>query len=354
MTGSSVLDQWESRASLDPEGMRLRIEAFPDQLQDAMRIARNIRMPASDAVRAIVVTGLGGSAIGADVVRSAFRDVLPIPLLVNRDYDLPRHVDESTLVVACSYSGNTEETLEAFERARRVRAVCVCITSGGDLGREAAAAGVPVVSIPGGLPPRAALGYSSVALMGILNAVGMLPNPQESLPETIAVCRGLVERCRDRIPEIENPAKRIARALFGKVTAIYASAGLDAAAIRWRGQLEENAKSLAFHHTLPEMNHNELVGWDRPESCLAQIAVVFLRDRGEHPQIVRRFELTREIIASRAGSIHSVFAEGEGTLARMFSLILKGDFVSLYLAYLNGSDPTPVSAIERLKKSLGD
>jgi glucose/mannose-6-phosphate isomerase len=212
---------------------------------------------------------------------------------------------------------------------------------------------VPVITIPPGLPPRAALGYSSITLLGILRALHLIPDPRKEIEETVALLSTLAARNSTRTPEKENIAKGIARSLHGKVVAIYASCGLlDSAAVRWRGQMEENGKNLAFHHVFPEMNHNELVGWEYPPEVLQRLGVIFLRDKDDHPQVQRRLDWTKQMISTRAGAVWELWSEGHSRLARIFSLICLGDFASLYLAYLNGVDPTSVAAIDSLKKHL--
>jgi glucose/mannose-6-phosphate isomerase len=356
MTGetSSVLDLPDRWASIDRQGMRDVLESSPNQLRSAVEIAGRISVSIPGQIANVVVTGLGGSAIGGDVVSSVAGELLRVPLIVNRDYGLPAFVGPSSLVIACSYSGNTEETLDAFAEARRSGASVFCVTSGGRLAALAREQEIPLVLIPGGLQPRAALGFSTIALLGALRAFGLVPDLTGACQETINLVSTLVDRYHPEIPEASNRAKVLARSLHGRIVVIYGSTGVvNGATVRWRGQMEENAKNLAFHHLLPEMNHNELVGWECPAEILKQLGVIFLRDRGDHPQVQRRFEFTREFIAARAGVVHEVWTEGESRLARIFSVICLADFVSLYLAYLNEVDPTPVEAIEALKHKLG-
>lgn len=334
--------------------MRSLLEAFPEQVQTAAEAGRKISLPVHGKIKTIVVTGLGGSAIGGDLARSIGESQLPYPLIVNRTYDLPMFVSDSTLVFACSYSGNTEETLSAYEQARRAKASIVCITSGGKLEGMAMANGDPVFRLPGGLPPRAALGHSLIALLAALQGMEIMPDMSESIQETVDLLKALRDRYRTASPESSNPAKKLASSLYGKIVTIYGSTGImESAAYRWRSQIAENAKNLASHHMLPEMNHNELVGWLYPEEALRKVGVVFLRDKYDHPQIQRRFELTRELIRGKSGALHEVWSEGTSLLARVLSVIYLGDFVSLYLAYLNNTDPTPVSVIDYLKNNLG-
>jgi glucose/mannose-6-phosphate isomerase len=333
--------------------MRQLVAGFSAQFSAASERALRLELPAPGKVDSVVLTGLGGSAIGGDVVRIAIGDHLRVPFTVNRDYRLPHFVSGSTLVFACSYSGNTEETLNAYAEARRLGAQVICIASGGRLAARARTDGYPLIELPAGMQPRAALGFSSILLLGALRALGIVPDPAEALAETGSLLSDLAARYGLDVPESRNRAKSIARTLAGKVVAIYGSNGLlEPAAVRWRGQLEENAKNLSFHHLLPEMNHNELVGWRIPADALSRIAVVFLRDAGEHPQVRRRFEATVEAIRPMAAEVHEVWSEGRSLLARLFSVIYLGDYVSLYAAWLNGVDPTPVEAIEALKRKL--
>jgi glucose/mannose-6-phosphate isomerase len=297
---------------------------------------------------------MGGSAIGGDVIRTVTAEHLKVPLFVCRDYRLPGFVDRQTLLFASSYSGNTEETLSAYAQAQAVGASIVCITSGGKLAELARIHHHPVFPLPGGLPPRAALGYSSIILLGAMISLGLVPEMQESVDETVDLLSRLVFTFGPAMPADKNAAKTLALSLHGNIVALYGSNTImDPVAVRWRGQIEENAKGLAFHHLLPEMNHNELVGWEYPPDLLKRIAVVFLRDRFDHIQVQRRFDLTRQIIEEKAAVVHEVWSEGNSILARIFSVICLGDFVSFYLACLNGTDPTPVSVIESLKEKLG-
>jgi glucose/mannose-6-phosphate isomerase len=334
--------------------MKSLLESFPDQVAAAAHAGQNLSLNMPRETKMLVVAGLGGSAIGGDLARSIVGPHLHIPLIVSRDYDLPQFVDASSMVVACSYSGNTEETIGAYQQARKAKASIVCITSGGQLEAMATEDSIPVIRVPAGLPPRAALGYSLMTLLSALQAMKVIPSMTESVHETLALLADLRKEYGGSNPETSNPAKTLAHSLNGKIVVIYGSNGItDAVAYRWRSQIEENGKNLASHHVLPEMNHNELVGWLCPEEALRRVGVVFLRDKGDHPQTQRRFELTRELIAGKAGAVHEVWSKGDSLLARVLSVIYLGDFVSLYLAYLNNIDPTPVQVIESFKSRLG-
>jgi len=352
----SVLNDAEPRTQIDPKAMWSLIADFPDHIEAAARAAEKISLPQAagkPAAASIVITGLGGSAIGGDLARAAAGSAIKLPLIVNRDYDLPSFANASTLVIACSYSGNTEETLSVYAQAKAAGADIVCITSGGLLADLAERDSFPVVSLPGGLPPRAALGYALTTLLGVLRAKRIVPDMGDDIKESVALLRALREKYRPETSAADNPAKQLAADLHGKIVAVYGSSAImEAAAYRWRSQIAENAKNLAFHHALPEMNHNELVGWLRPEEALKNVGVVFLRDPEDHPQVRKRFDLTREVIEGRAGVVREIQSEGKSRLARILSIVYLGDFTSLYMAYLNRLDPTPVAVIDAFKKKL--
>ncbi len=350
----SILEHPDQWISIDPKSMHSLLEAFPEQLRAAAGAARGLSRENTDDIKLLIVTGLGGSAISGDLARSIAAPQLRLPLLVNRDYNLPVFADAHSLVFACSYSGNTEETLSAYRQARKAKCPLVCITAGGQLGAMAQSDGFPVLLLPSGLPPRAALGYSLVSLLSAMRALQFIPDMGSSIDEAVGLLKRLRGSYGSAHPRPSNPAMALAGSLHGKIAAIYASNGImESAAIRWRSQIAENSKNLAFHHVLPEMNHNELVGWMFPEDVLKRVGVVLIRDQGDHPQVHRRFDLTRELIAGKAGSLDEVWSQGNSLLARVLSVVYLGDFVSLYLAYLNKVDPVPVQVIDYLKRKLG-
>ncbi len=349
----SSLDDSQRNRAIDAQGMYRLIEELPQQLRQARKTGSSLALAAPDEIRNLAVAGLGGSAIGGDLVQNAAGNLIRVPYQVVRDYRLPAYVGKNSAVIVCSYSGNTQETLEALNEAIAANAFVVCITSGGKVAELAASQGIPVVSMPSGYPPRAALGFSSVLLISVLGALGLIPDPGPLIDESISVLDEQQSLLGTAVPESRNQAKQIARSFHNRLGCIYASNSvLAGAAVRWRGQLEENAKNLAFHHLIPEMNHNELVGWQYPGALLREIAVLFLRDREDHPQVQQRFELSRRFIEKKAAICHEVWTTGEARLARIFSVVSLGDFVSLYLAYLNEEDPTPVDAIESFKQQL--
>lgn len=337
----------------DKSSMRTLLIDFPKQAEDAVRIAHDARMGYPVAgIKNIVVTGLGGSAIGGDLLRSYLASELAVPFVVNRHYFLPEFVNRESLVIVSSYSGNTEETLAAHQDAIRRKARVICISSGGETARIAARNRQPLLTIPRGYPPRAALGYSFFAPLVILSGMKLIRPKERDILETLEF---LTKKSRHYAsPGRNNPALRIANMLHGKLPVVYSSADrFDIVNLRWRGQIAENAKSLAFGHVLPEMNHNELVGWKILTSLMKQIVVVMLRDEGDHPRVKVRMSITEKVIQSYAANVIEVQSEGKSLLTRMFSLIYLGDWISFYLAILNRVNPTPVEVIDMLKSKLG-
>jgi glucose/mannose-6-phosphate isomerase len=338
---------------IDGSGMRNLLVRFPQQIEDAVRIGQNFQLnPDFSGVSAVVVTGLGGSAIAGDLLRSYLSSEIKLPLIVNRHYFLPEFVAKNSLVVVSSYSGNTEETVAAHREAIERGAKILCIASGGEIEKLAKLHKNPLVKIPEGFPPRAALAYSFFPLLMMLAKVGIIKAKARDIGETVALLKKKA-KVYSNISSASNNALAIATWLKGKLPVVYsATEYLDSVNLRWRTQLEENAKVLAFGNLLPEMNHNELVGWSVLKDLMRKMSVIFLRDRGEHPRVKARIELTRKIVAKYTPHILEVKSEGHSPLARMFSLIYLGDWVSYYLALFNGVDPTPVRVIDYLKGQL--
>lgn len=343
----------EEIAALDASGMRERIKKFPDQVREAVAIGQTARLALRTAgVRQILLCGLGGSAIGGDLLRSYLADELRIPFSVNRHYTLPRFVGPETLVIISSYSGNTEETNAAHREAIKRKSRILCITSGGTTAALARRNKTALITIPGGSPPRAALGYSFFPLLIALGRLGLIAKKEGAIRETLGLLEAKAEMYAIPDPSC-NPALQLAEHCRGKLNILYSSVDrLDAVCTRWRGQIAENAKSLSFGHVLPEMNHNELVGWNVLRDQMRDLHVLFLRDRDDHPRVRVRLDITRETVRAYTSHITEVWSEGTSPLARMFSLVYLGDWMSFYLAMLHRVDPTPVAIIDRLKEEL--
>ena len=352
-----LLDQKEMIENIDRKNMFKSIAEFSAQLKHAEEIGKAVSLDPNYAkgITKIVFSGLGGSAIGADFIRSYLTYDLSIPILVNRHYQLPKYVDDKTLLIVSSYSGETEETLSAFKQGICSGAKIMAITSGGELARQARAHSFPVITIPGGMSPRAALGYSVLPLLVVLSKLGF---KEAYRVQEFKEAQDLMQKLSSftygqSIPFEKNQAKQLAFNCFNHYPIIYSGPDyLDVVALRWRGQIEENSKALASHHIFPEMNHNELVGWKNPPELLKKVVVFILRDSSDHKRVQMRMDLTRKVIEQHAHSVTELATQGKELLARMFSLVYLGDWISVYLAVLYQVDPTPVEVINYLKSEL--
>lgn len=349
------LDDIELMKKGDPENMLGALEGLPDQCREAVKLTRNKKFNFKGNFQNIVVTGLGGSAIGGDFLRVYGGQKCSIPIVVNRDYSLPLFVNEGTLVLAVSYSGNTEETLSAYDEAKAKGAAIVSLTSGGKLAEKAQKDNVPLIIIPGGLQPRAATGYLFIPILIVLEKLGLIPDVSVELDDMISSLESMGSRAAMDVEEDKNPAKQLAKLFYHKIPVIWGVSGTtETVAMRWKGQINENSKAMAYFNVLPELNHNEIVGTEAPEKLLKQLELVFLRTSDDHPRVQKRFDITKEIIGERVGGITEIWGEGNSLLARMFSLTYLGDYTSAYLAILYGIDPSPVKLITLLKNKLAE
>ncbi|GIV35116.1 MAG: bifunctional phosphoglucose/phosphomannose isomerase [Chitinophagales bacterium] len=320
------------------------IKEFSAQIREAIDIARKAKVkPHNFPITQVVVTGLGGSGIGGDLAAEFAGDELRVPFIVNKDYFLPAFVNKNSLVIASSYSGNTEETLKAFHQAMARKAKVVCISSGGKLLELAAQHKVDFIAVPGGNPPRACLGYSLVQQLYVLHYLMLIPDTFEA--DLLAA----VELLDNAEQQIQEEAKKIAAQLKGKIPVIYTTTPMASVAVRFRQQLNENSKMLAWHHVIPEMNHNELVGWreKRPE-----LGVIFLRNNNDYPRNQQRIEISKEIISKYCDTILDIYSKGNSNIERALYLIHLTDWVSYYLAEIRNMDAVEVQVIDFLKGSL--
>ncbi len=349
------LDEFLTIKGIDKSDMLSRLLNFPNSLSEAKKKLEKFSAPRGyKDFQTIVFAGLGGSAIGGDLVKSYLSDEIEIPISISRSYLLPKFVNEKTLLFVSSYSGNTEETLSAYKEGKKKKAKIMVISSGGKLEELSRKDDFPFIAIPKGLPPRMGLGYLSICPLIILEKMGLIKDNTDEITETVKILDML--KRKKLSPEIEfsqNKAKQIAKEIYNKFIIIYGAADhIEVAVTRFRGELAENSKQLSSSHLFPEMNHNEIVGWEYPAKIFKNLIVILLRDNADHPRVQRRMEITKEIIKDKGTQIIEVWSEGKSLLARIFSLIYIGDFISFYLAILNGVDPTPVERVAYLKKEL--
>ena len=337
---------------LDSEGMFDATAGLPEQVFDAAERARGLDdLPSGERIEHVVVLGMGGSGVAGDVLTAAAGPFLPVPVVVAKSYELPNFVSESSLVFAISFSGDTEETVEAASAAAVLGARLVVVTAGGELGRLAASWGVPVVPVPPGIPqPRAALGALAVPPFVVLEEVGLF----RGATQWVDLAVEQLGRRRDALVEDGNAAAALARRIGRTLPLFHGGGALGAtAAQRWKTQVNENANAPAFWNAHPELCHNEVQGWGQHGDLTRQVfTLVNLRHEYEHPQLSRRFDLTRDLLEEVVASVADVRAEGEGQLAQLLDLVLLGDFVSLHLAAQEGLDPGPVPALDHLKSAL--
>ncbi|PJA29934.1 MAG: bifunctional phosphoglucose/phosphomannose isomerase [candidate division Zixibacteria bacterium CG_4_9_14_3_um_filter_46_8] len=340
---------------LDGNDMFSKLIQFPDQIRSAISVGYEF-IPSqilSGRILNIVVAGMGGSAIGGDLARSYLSQDLKVPMMVHRDYALPGFVDENSLVIVASYSGSTEETLSAYSEGKRKKAKIIVISSGGELSLKAQQDGTPLIKIPEGFMPRAALGYLFFPILIALAKIGICSESKNMLLNVADFLEGRIPLFLPGVDEKSNPAKSIARKLYNRIPIIYsARKHYDAVSLRFKGQLSENSKSLAFCNVFPELNHNEFVGFEKLAINEDKLIVLIIRDQNDYDSIRKRMDIVSEMLEERGIETLIIQSRGELLLERIFSLIQLADFSSFYLAILNDCDPTPIDAIERLKREL--
>jgi glucose/mannose-6-phosphate isomerase len=308
-------------------------------------------LPSLDGVTSVVFCGMGGSAVAGDVLRQTFRDRLSLPVDVNRAPLLPAYAGPRTLVIASSFSGGTSETLSSVQEAIRRGCRMLAITSGGPLGALCDEHAIAKASVPTGFQPRAALGHLVFAMLGALEAAGLVPSIADDVEETLSSIRGLIAGMTADVPTADNPAKALADWLDDRVAVIWGAEGIGAvAAMRWKTQLNENGKVPAWHAAMSELDHNEVVGWVKPYGSMH--AVIALRSDHEHREISARFPLSLDIARDAGAEVREVPVPGRGPLATLLSLVTIGDFASCYVGLRHAADPTPVEAIQGLKAAL--
>ncbi len=324
--------------------MKELIRNFPQQLEEALQISQSYKFKnAAAPIANIVLTGLGGSGIGGSIVQNFVADKLRIPFTVNKDYALPKFVSSDTLVIVCSYSGNTEETLESMKGAIKAKAQVVVITSGGEVAAIAEKRGLDCILVPAGMPPRACIGYAIVQILTVLRRYKLLKDKFE--PDIQAA----IDLLKAETKDIQKRAKAIAQKLNGKLPIIYTAANYEGLAVRVRQQFNENGKILCWHNAIPEMNHNELVGWRQKDD---NKVVLLLRNDNDYERTQMRMEINKKVIKKYTPNIIEVYSKGSSYWERVFYFIHLTDWVSVFIADLNGNDATEVEVINELKGAL--
>ncbi|MEO0294003.1 MAG: bifunctional phosphoglucose/phosphomannose isomerase [candidate division WOR-3 bacterium] len=321
------------------------IEDLPEQIKEAVEIGSSLDFEWK-GIKNVCIGGMGGSSIGGEILLKLSEMYSKVPFTLVRDYELPQFVDKKTLMIIVSYSGNTEETISLFHKAEN-KAKILCVTSNGILEDLAKEKKLPLIIIPKGYPPRGAIAYLFFPILEVLRKSNIIKIKKENIDEVVKVLSENNETAKVWAEEVSGKVKE-------KLPFVYTNPLFTPVARRWCTQLNENSKCLAHFAPFPELDHNEIVGWENPKEILKRIFIFILRDREEEERIKKRIEITRELIEEFAGEIMDVYAEGKSLLAKIFSLIQKGDYLSFYLAGNYRVDPLPVKRIQELKRRLAE
>jgi len=356
---TSILDDREAMGGLDAGGMLRILWTYPEQFEEGRRLAADFdpRLDLKAILRdldEVLLLGTGGGSAAAGQLLAAYLfGELRLPFIVHQGYNVPRFVDDRTLVFAITHSGQTEETLSAYQQAVDRRARVVAVTSGGRLKEWCRREGTPLLEVPGGLMPRVALGYLMVPILTILDRLGLIGPKGRQIQEAVEVMAAMRSAIGPDAPTPANEAKQIAIKLVGKIPVVYGRSEFsEAVAARAKRQFAENAKLPALANAVPALHHDEIVGWDAAPEVTRSFGLILLRDADETDKNRRRMEVTRSVLEPRAGSFSEVWARGEGRLARLMSLVYLLDYVSVYLALALGRDPTPVQIIDLFKREM--
>ncbi|HUQ17519.1 MAG TPA: bifunctional phosphoglucose/phosphomannose isomerase [Candidatus Saccharimonadales bacterium] len=348
---STVIESVEAIRAADPGNMLDRVKELPQQVRDAWKIAQAATLPPHFGdVRNITVLGMGGSAIGGEFAGALLLDELKVPLAVHRDYGLPAYVGRDSLVIASSFSGNTEETLSGLEEARKRGARIIGITTGGRVAELAKTYGFPLITFDYKAQPRAALGYSLAMVLGVLSKLGFVKDAGAEIDQALADLAKLEERVHEGAKT--NDAKKLAIQLYGKVPVAFGAGVMGVMARRVKDQWNENAKNWAAYDVMSELNHNAVVGFPHPPAAREALVVLLLRSARDNARHQVRFEVTRELLDQANIPHHTLEFPGSSMLSEVLQMVLFTDYVSFYVALLNGADPSPVKSIDYLKDRL--
>jgi glucose/mannose-6-phosphate isomerase len=343
-----MLDDIKKIHAVDKSNMLAVISSLPSQIEKTKTLVTGLEVPKLNP-SSIIISGMGGSSVGGELIRDWLNDKMHIPIIANRTSGLPRFAGRDTLVILVSYSGNTRETLACAEHALRRGCNIVGVTSGGKLEKLCKSRDFPYILLPPGMPPRGAIGYLFSSIAFLLQEMALV-----RVEEEMHEARGFIEEVQHNwtanVEAKNNEAKKIAKLIEKRTPTVYGHSHYNAVARRWKTQINENAKTLAWWSEIPEMDHNEIEGWAM-DSKGKKFAAIFLRDRNESTEIRNQVKATVEII-SKKSKVHEVWAQGTTILSRMLHNMYLGDYVSFYLAMLKGVDPMPVHAIQEVKKKV--
>jgi glucose/mannose-6-phosphate isomerase len=351
LSKAKILDNINEIKRIDKSNMLSFCVEAPKHYAEAAKIAKTVSI-SYPKPQTIIVAGMGGSAIGGELLKDWARDKIAVPIEVCREYSLPAYADKDTLVFVVSYSGETEESLSVFLEAIKRKCMTVCISSGGVLHEFAEKLNVPCLRVPSGMAPRATLPYLFIPLPILLNKIGLVSDVTSEISETIKILRQVSDLNSPEKPLDNNFSKKLASSICGTVPVVYGFGVYRAVAQRLKTQFNENSKVPAKWEFFPELNHNEIVGWEAVRELAKYFSVIFIRDNDGSEAMRQRIEATKELICKESVKVFEVQSIGKSMLAKMSSVICTGDFTSVYLAIMRGIDPTPVETITLLKEKM--
>ena len=349
-----MLDDATHIIEIDKSHMLDKIAQFPSQIREAVELGKTIQIEKIFKIDNIIITGMGASGLAGDIIQRLYRDRVDVPILINREYDLPKWTKKDTLTIFMSYSGNTEETLAAFKHASQKKCKIISISSGGKLQDFSEKRGLPHIKIPSGFQPREAIGYFVIILLSIFHYTGLLKNSLDSdIEETIEILTDFIEKNNKSIPQEDNLSKQISSKIAGTIPQIYGWGIYSPISIRWRTQFNENSKIIACDSIVPESNHNDIVGWSMDPNTSKRFTCILFRDKSEESiYMTTRLDFMKNLFEETAANVIEIQPVGKSRLTKMMYSLCLGDFISCYLAVSRNIDPTPVDAIKELKSQL--
>jgi glucose/mannose-6-phosphate isomerase len=349
-----ILDDIESIKSIDTSNMFHDLYCFPEQILSAKTIVEQSNLSKQYNIQHIIISGMGGSAISGDILKQYTEEKGFLPISVYRSYQLPKWINKQTLVFSQSYSGNTEETLNAFKHAYEKKCPIITISSNGKLMEYSNKRSIPFIKIPSGLQPRSAVGYMFFCSLFSLQKIGLFKSIIDNdINESIEITKNLIQSIKPSVPSERNLAKQIAQQLHLTIPQIYGWHFYESIALRWTKQINENSKMIARYDFVPESNHNDIVAWSEHSKATKLFSVILFRDA--HLETLRmktRLDFMKTFYHQVASKVIEIHTEGKTPLAKMMYLLVLGDYVSCYLAILQKKDPSPVSIINQLKETL--